>query len=170
MRVRIAQLLGGAAIAGLLPLAAGCAQQPASGTAASATPTATATGTGTAGVAAGANCVSGVVTITVADDNKSLCVTTGTAIVVLLRGSARSKWMSLHATSTALGPRTNPAFMLQVGETGAAYSTIRPGSATISAVKYACPTTGGTPTGMAHCGAMVEFRVSVTVVPDSQHG
>lgn len=117
------------ALAALIPVA-GCAHTTANGatTGATSTPPASAS-TGTAG------CVRPRLTITSADNNKTLCVTTGTVITVMLRGTPSDKWTPIHSSSIAVTPRVDPALTLQAGVTGAAFDAATPGTATISSTR-----------------------------------
>ncbi len=117
------------ALAALVPMA-GCAHTATNGatTAATSTP-ASSTSNRTAG------CVSTRLTITSADNNKTLCVTTGTIITVILRGTLSDKWTPIHSDSVAATPRADPAMTLQAGVTGAAFDAARPGTATISSAR-----------------------------------
>jgi hypothetical protein len=86
-------------------------------------------------------------------------------VLVLLRGTLSAKWAVVHSTSTALAVRPDPHFTLQVGVTGAAFEALHPGDAVLSSLRYPCQ--GGVreaePSAAIHCGAIAEFRVTVSV-------
>jgi hypothetical protein len=120
-------------------------------------------------------------TITTADNGKTLCLRTGTAVTVLLRGAPGDQWTPIHSSSAALVPRTDPRLMLQRGVAGAAFEAARPGVTTITSARHACrfpvpvnaspaaaapadpgSTTSAT-TAPLHCGAIIAFKVTVAV-------
>jgi len=169
------------AVAALLTMTAGCAQHatatgnaPASDQATNNAPTqatsssspvpATSSTPATSGSATSA-CVSHTLTITTADNNKSLCVTTGATVLVLLRGTLTAKWAVVHSSSTVLAVRPDPHFTLQVGVTGSAFEALHPGDAILSSMRYPCQGNmrEAVPSAGIHCGAIAEFRVTVSV-------
>lgn len=119
-------------------------------------------------------------TITTADNGKTLCLRTGTAVTVLLRGAVGDQWTPIHSSSAALVPRTDPQLMLQRGVAGAAFEAARPGVTTITSARHACrfpvpvnaspanapadpgSTTSAT-TAPLRCGAIIAFKVTVAV-------
>jgi hypothetical protein len=80
-------------------------------------------------------CASVRLTITNADNNKTLCVTTGTIITVFLHGTLSDKWASIRSDSIAVTSRVDPAMTLQASVTGAAFDAASPGTATISSAR-----------------------------------
>jgi hypothetical protein len=134
---------------------------PGSGTPGSATP---GSGASSPGMPA---CASRSLTITLADNNKSLCVTVGTAIAAFLRGTPGDEWSVIHSDSAALVPKADPRMMLQAGVTGAAFEAVRPGFAVVSSVRYPCQRAAGTgaaasPPAM-DCGTANAFRVTLNI-------
>ena len=106
-------------------------------------------------------------TITAADNGRSFCVARGTSVVVLLRGTQARKWSPIRAGSTVLRPHANGEFTLAIGVTGASYVAVQPGTAIISSGQPACgPPNGSSSSGSGtlECGAILVFRVTVTVV------
>ena len=109
-------------------------------------------------------------TITAADNGRSFCVTRGTSVMVFLRGTPSRKWSSIRASSTVLRPHASGEFTLVIGVTGASFVAVRPGTAIISSGQPACgPSTlpkgsSSAGSGTLECGAILVFRVTVTVV------
>jgi hypothetical protein len=107
-----------------------------------------------------------VITLTNADNGRSVCVRRGTAVQVYLRGSQASRWSAIHASSGVLQPRANGHLLQAVGVTGASFVAARPGTASITSIRQACPTpppNSGAQSGTVECGAILGFRVSVRV-------
>jgi hypothetical protein len=128
-------------LAALIPLA-GCGHTATTGasTAATSTPSASAGSASTPSPSASpgtAGCASVRLTITNADNNKTLCVTTGTIISVFLHGTASNKWTPIHSDSIAVMARFDPSMTLQVGVTGASFDAASPGTSTITSARNA---------------------------------
>jgi hypothetical protein len=107
-----------------------------------------------------------VITLTIADNGRSVCVRRGTAVQVYLRGTQASRWSVIHASSGVLRPRANGRGLLAFGVTGASFLAARPGTASITSTRMACPTpppNSGSQSGTVECGAILGFRVSVRV-------
>jgi hypothetical protein len=104
-----------------------------------------------------------------AGNGKTLCVTAGTAVTVLLRGTPGSKWAPVKSDSAVLVPRADPRLALQAGMTGAAFTAARPGKAILSSARFACRPSPATPSGTGEstrsCGAIVAFHATVVVEP-----
>ena len=108
----------------------------------------------------------GVITLTNADNGRSVCVRRGTAVQVYLRGAQASRWSAIHASSAVLQPRANGHMLLAVGVTGASFAAARPGTASITSIRMVCPTpppNSGAQSGTEECGVILGFRVSVRV-------
>ena len=106
-------------------------------------------------------------TITAADNGRSFCVTRGTSVTVFLKGTQARKWSPIRASSTVLQPRANGELTLPIGVTGATFAAVQPGTAIISSGQPACgPPNGSSSSGSGtlECGAILVFRVTVTVV------
>lgn len=128
-------------LAGFIPLA-GCGHAATTGatTAATSTPSARATPASTAspGAPGGtADCARVRLTITNTDNNKTLCVTTGTIISVFLHGTLSDKWTAIRSGSAVLTPHADPAMTLQVGVTGASFDAASPGTVMITSARNA---------------------------------
>ncbi|MBV9380444.1 MAG: hypothetical protein JOY82_16045 [Streptosporangiaceae bacterium] len=151
-----------AAVACTLVAATACGQQragsPAHATATAAPPSSSpAAACGAAAPQAGRT-----VTITASDNEKSLCVKTGTEVLVFLRGTLRSKWAPIHSSSAALAPKPYGGLTLQVGVTGAAFEAARPGIATITSARNPCgPAASHSP--RLECGVIMEYRVTLVI-------
>ena len=106
-------------------------------------------------------------TITAADNGRSFCVTRGTSVTVFLKGTQPREWSPIRASSTVLQPRANGELTLPIGVTGASFAAVQPGTAIISSGQPACgPPNGSSSSGSGtlECGAILVFRVTVTVV------
>ena len=107
-----------------------------------------------------------VITLTNADNGRSVCVRRGAAVLVYLRGTQASRWSVIHASSGVLRPRANGHGLLALGVTGASFVAVRPGAASITSARQVCPTpppNSGSQSGTVECGAILGFRVSVRV-------
>jgi hypothetical protein len=107
-----------------------------------------------------------VITLTNADNGRSVCVRRGTAVLVYLRGSQASRWSVIHASTGVLQPHANGHGLLALGVTGASFVAARPGTTLITSTRQACPTpppNSGSQSGTVECGAILAFRVSVRV-------
>jgi hypothetical protein len=143
----------------------------ANGTPAKAAPTTSTTTRPTASCDASGPLPASGLTITAADNGKTLCVRAGTAILVLLRGTAGDQWTTIRSSSAVLAPRPDPRMMLQRWVTGAAFKAAHPGMAAITSARYPCrvppPADPGSTTSTTsppvHCGAIMGFRVTVQV-------
>jgi hypothetical protein len=156
-----------AVIIGAVAVIAGCGQQhPGSGVAApvpSASPSHPVAGCADASPAAQPS----KLTITAADNGRSFCVTRDTSVTVFLKGTQVRKWSPIRTSSTVLQPRANGELTLPIGVTGASFAAVQPGTAIISSGQPACgPPNGSSSSGSGtlECGAILEFRVTVTVV------
>jgi hypothetical protein len=153
---------------------AGCGQQhPGSGAAAapsqSPSPSGSSSGVSVACRSAQPARHASKLVVTAADNGRSFCVIRGTNVVVLLMGTPDRKWRPIQASSAALQPHANGELSLPVGATGASFLAVRPGTAVIISGRPACgpasPQSNGTPgSGTLECGAILVFRVTVTVV------
>ena len=107
-----------------------------------------------------------VITLTNADNGRLVCVRRGTAVLVYLRGTQASRWSVIHASSGVLRPHANGHGLVPLGVTGASFVAARPGTASITSTRMACPTpppNSGSQSGTVECGAILGFRVSVRV-------
>jgi hypothetical protein len=161
---------------------AGCAQaasrSPAAGAASSATarvataPSTAVSPSGTALACTPSPLTAGPLSLSEKDNGKTFCVTTGTVVVILLRGTLSDKWQPPRSSSGSLGPMVDPRMMLQVGVTGAAFRAIRPGASTVTSVRYPCqlPAPAGSAAAVSsaspavHCdSSRMVFRVALVV-------
>ena len=107
-----------------------------------------------------------VITLTSADNGRSVCVRRGTTVQVFLRGTKASRWSAIRASSGALQPRANGHLLLALGVTGVSFVAAHPGTASITSTRQACPTpppNAGSQSGTVECGAILGFRVTVRV-------
>lgn len=119
-----------------------------------------ATATSTPSAPTGAGCLTGSVTITEADGGRSVCVTTGSTVDVVLHGSAEQRWSPVEENGQALRVRVSGKGSLPVGVTAAYFSTAEPGSAALTSSRPVCPSPAAN--GVS-CMARVSFEVTVTV-------
>jgi hypothetical protein len=157
----------------------GCGQQHAGGVAAppsagpsSGTPSGGSQGAPGSGGGDAAVCHGGTVsparsvTITAADNYKTLCVTQGAKLAVFLKGTPDRKWAPIHASSSVLKPSANGELALAMGVTGASFLAAGPGTASITSARPVCargvPPGNGSP-GTMGCDAILAFRVTVRV-------
>jgi hypothetical protein len=108
----------------------------------------------------------GVITLTNADNGRSVCVRRGTAVQVYLRGTRASRWSAIHASSGVLQPHANGHLLLALGVTGGSFIAAHPGTASITSTRLVCPTpppNSGSESGTVECGVILGFRVSVRV-------
>ncbi len=182
MRRKVFRL--GAAVIGTLAITAACVHQPAgSGTGSAASvashsatapaPALAATASANAARACGTRIplTTRTLTVTLTDNDKTICVTTGTTVQVFLQGTLSSKWTPVHSGSSALVPKADPRLMLRVGVTGAAFEAVRPGVAILSSARHSCRpdasagSAATTPSASSanSCGVMLAFRVTLVV-------
>lgn len=163
--VRTAMIIGAAAVI------TGCGQHPGSGAAAPAPSSSPSSSPSAVSVACRGTAPAmraSKLSITVADNGRSFCVSRGSDVTVILTDSLGRKWSAVQVSSGALRPRGD-ATMVPVGVTVAAYVAVRPGTAIIMSGRPACGPAasprGSTPgPGTLECDAILAFRVTVTVV------
>ncbi len=163
--VRTAMIIGAAAVI------TGCGQHPGSGAAAPAPSSSPSSSPSAVSVACRGTAPAmraSKLSITVADNGRSFCVSRGSDVTVILTDSLGRKWSAVQVSSAALRPRGD-ATMVPVGVTVAAYVAVRPGTAIIMSGRPACGPAasprGSTPgPGTLECDAILAFRVTVTVV------
>jgi|SRR5215831_12694473 len=124
------------------------------------------------GVAAGCSSAAppiSLITITYADNGRTLCVRPGTAVQVFLKGAAAARWSPIHTSNRAvLAPHANGRLMVMVGETGGSFLAVHRGTATISSFGRPCgldttPGNAAAPGGVMECGVIIAFHVTVKV-------
>jgi hypothetical protein len=103
------------------------------------------------------------------DNGKSFCMKRGATVLVTLRGTPASMWAPIHASSAALAPRANGRLMLARGVTGAYFAAVHPGTAVLSSIRPACPSSASpavqsSRSATMHCGAELAYRVTVVIV------
>ncbi len=110
-----------------------------------------------------------LITITYADNGRTLCVRPGTAVQVYLKGTGLARWLPIHTSNKAvLAPHANGRLMLAVGVTGASFLAVHRGTATISSFGRPCgpdttPGNAAAPGGVMECGVIIAFHVTVKV-------
>ena len=110
-----------------------------------------------------------LITITYADNGRTLCVRPGTAVQVYLKGTAVSRWLPIHTSNkSVLAPHANGRLMLVAGVTGASFLAVHRGTATISSFGRPCgpdatPGNAAAPGGVMDCGVIIAFHVTVKV-------
>ena len=109
-----------------------------------------------------------LITVTYADNGRTLCVRRGTAVQVYLTGTATNRWSAIHASNDVLTPHANGRLMLKVGVTGASFLAAYPGTATVRSFQQPCgpnatPGNAAAPSGVMECGVIIAFHVTVKV-------
>jgi len=104
-------------------------------------------------------CRSGPVQVTDADNGKTLCVTTGSAVTLMLRApDATTHWSTVRSDSDGLEALKASGGVGPADVTSAAFTAKHPGTAHLSSSRPAC---GGD--GHVKCHAVLGFTVTVTV-------
>jgi hypothetical protein len=108
------------------------------------------------------------ITITYADNGRTLCVRQGAAVQVFLKGTPTNRWSAIHATGDALIPHANGQLMLALGVTGASFLAAHPGTATIRSFQQPCgpdttPGNQAAQSGTLECGVIIAFHATVKV-------
>jgi hypothetical protein len=169
-------VLVAAAIVGAMMLVSGCGQQhagipagPPLSTSASAAPHPSPV----PGDPGAASCGSAappiaLITITYADNGRTLCVRRGTAVQVYLKGTPTNRWSAIHATGDALTPHANGRLLLRLGVTGASFLAANRGTATIRSFRQPCgpnttPGNQAAQSGTLECGVIIAFHATVKV-------
>src|SRR5258708_5421263 len=164
-----------AAALGAVVLAAGCGQQHA-GTPAG-PPLSSSSGApmpspvpGDAGAASCGRAAPPIalITITYADNGRTLCVRRDTAVQVFLKGTPTNRWSAIHASNDVLTPHANGRLTLALGATGASFLAAPPGTATVRSFQQPCgpdttPGNAAAQSGALECGVIIAFHVTVKV-------
>jgi hypothetical protein len=175
----IRSVLTRAALVAVVPaVIAACGQQPQgpSSNAGATQPTGSANAsTATSATPAGSGCGApatpasqGTLTLRADDNGKTLCLRTGTAVLVFLHGSATSRWTPIRVRSAALAPHPNPAFTLPLWVTGGSFLAVHPGTVVITSSRPACGL-GPQPSSLAASGGAscpsvrAVFRVTLVI-------
>lgn len=109
-----------------------------------------------------------LITITYADNGRTLCVRRGTAVLVYLTGTPKSRWSAIHASGTALIPHPDGRLTLPLGETAASFLAAHRGTAVLSSFRMPCgpeqtPPNAGSQSGTLECGVIIAFHATVKV-------
>lgn len=110
-----------------------------------------------------------LITITDADNGRTLCVRPGIAVQVYLKDAATARWSPIHASNQAvLAPHANGRLMVMAGVTAASFLAVHRGTATISSLGRPCgpdatPGNAAAPGGVMDCGVLIAFHVTVKV-------
>ena len=110
-----------------------------------------------------------LITVTYADNGRTLCVRPGTAVQVYLKGAATNRWSAIHTSNEAvLAPHANGRLMVMVGVTGASFLAVHRGTATLTSFGQPCgpnatPGNAAAPSGVIECGVIIAFHVTVKV-------
>jgi hypothetical protein len=161
---------------GAIVLASGCGQQHArtpagpplsASTSAAPMPSPVPGDPGTASCGSAAPPIA-LITITYADNGRTLCVRHGTAVQVFLKGTPTNRWSAIHASNDVLTPHANGRLTLALGVTGASFLAAHPGTATIRSFQQPCgpnttPGNGASQSGVLECGVIIAFHVTVKV-------
>ena len=110
-----------------------------------------------------------LITITYADNGRTLCVRPGTAVQVYLKGAATARWSPIRTSNQAvLAPHANGRLMVMAGVIGGSFLAVHQGTATISSLGRPCgpdttPGNAAAPGGVMECGVIIAFHVTVKV-------
>ena len=109
-----------------------------------------------------------LITITYADNGRTLCVRPGTAVQVYLKGTRRTGGRPSTRATTVLTPHAHGRLMLKLGVTGASFLAAHPGTATIRSFQQPCgpnttPGNAAAQSGAMECGVIIAFHVTVKV-------
>jgi len=100
------------------------------------------------------------VQVTEAENGKTLCVTSGSSVVVLLRApDAGSRWATVESDSDALVALKASGAVGPADATSMAFTAEHAGTVHLSSSRPSCP--GGT--GHVSCHSVVGYTVTVTV-------
>jgi hypothetical protein len=165
--VRTVQMSVVAAILGTMAVIAGCGHtgpnaSGAAGAGGSSSPAASPSSSPSGGVT-----VSGKnLTLNATQNGKIYDVQKGTSLFVYLQGTPAEKWRPIQSSSGVLRPSANGRMALMLGETAASFVAAKPGIAVISSSRPLCKPATGTesPGGMAQCGVIESYRVTVVVL------
>ena len=160
---------------GAMVLAAGCGQQhagtpagpPPSGPSSAPVPSPAPDDPGAASCGSAAPRIA-LITITYADNGRTLCVRRGTAVQVFLKGTPANRWSAIHASGDALAPHANGRMTLALGVTGASFLAAHPGTATLRSFQQPCgpsqtPGNQAAQSGTLECGVIIAFHATVKV-------
>ena len=84
-----------------------------------------------------------MLTLSKADNGKTVCVTKGTTVGIYLQGTPARKWQPIRASSPALKPVANGHLTLMIGVTAAFFQAVRTGVVTVSSSLPSCPGRSG---------------------------
>lgn len=101
-------------------------------------------------------------TLTLSDNKKVLCVLPGVGIFVALHGTPHELWAAVTSSSAALQPRPDGALSLPIGETGAFFKAVAPGTAKLTSTLRPCPAKPPS-RAVAKCVKLVKFSVTIKV-------
>jgi len=96
--------------------------------------------------------------LTVADNGRTLCLTTGGQIRVTLHGAKDRPWAPVTATGSAL-KAANAGIAVRPGDALAAFDAVTPGTARLTSIRPVCPRHPG----QNSCMSLQTWIVTVTV-------
>ncbi len=106
-------------------------------------------------------------TVSEADNNKSLCIHRGDGVMVYLHGTPAHMWSGIESNSAVLARRANGRLMLALGVTGAYFVAVHSGTAVLTSSRTACgpsvQPTGPTTSGPHCAGGKSVFRVTLVI-------
>jgi hypothetical protein len=110
-----------------------------------------------------------LITITYADNGRTLCVRRGTAVQVFLKGTPANRWSAIRVSNAVLKPHANGRLMLALGVTGASFLAVHPGTVAITSFRQVCgpnatPPNAAAQSGTLECGVILGFRATVKVI------
>lgn len=102
------------------------------------------------------------VTISEADNGKTICVGTGSEVGVLLHGTEQEKWSRPEAdqNQNLLVSKASGKLMIPMGVSGAYFAADHAGTVKVHSSRPSCPAT--TPGSMS-CHSLQNFEVTITI-------
>lgn len=110
-----------------------------------------------------------VISLSYADNGRTVCVRPGTAVQVFLKGLAPHKWSAIRASGSALAPHADGRMTLALGVTGGSFLAVHRGTSVLTSFMMACGPTATPPNadaqsgGGVECGAILGFHATVKV-------
>ncbi|MCW2917336.1 MAG: hypothetical protein JWN52_5404 [Actinomycetia bacterium] len=99
------------------------------------------------------------VTLTEADNGRTLCLTQPGHLEVYLHGTARDRWQPITLEGDALRRAASGKATLVLGVTGGFFTTAHVGTVHLSSARRPC----GTPAPGVTCGPLRTFKIAITV-------
>jgi hypothetical protein len=99
------------------------------------------------------------VTVTEADNGRTVCARVSQRIEIYLHGTVAQPWSAITAAGDRLRPTASGKLSLPVGVTGAVFTALAPGPVEVVSSRPMC----SAQPGQSGCTALAAFRVTVSV-------